>query len=293
MIPWLRYSYAEVDPVLFIDMSKILSFASWNVEHFYGERERVGRVVDFLKQVDPDVFALYEVVGKSVFSDLMNKMATHSFFITEKTDKVNQEILIGFRKNLDVFITQREEFRSKVPTLRPGTLVTVRIDGVDYGLLFLHLKSFPDPRSWGLRDDMFRNVASLKRTLDKLPVSNPTANFIALGDFNTMGLEAPYNNISDLTADQEIEFLEKRFNRVKMRRLPKTREITWWNGSPNYVPGGRLDHVFADKNIKFKKFEDNSEVKVLGWPELESVEAQKDWINAYSDHALIYAELHS
>ena len=274
-------------------MPKILSFASWNVEHFYGDLQRVERVVDLLNDVDPDVFALYEVVGKHVFNDLMNKMQTHSFFITEKTDKVNLEILIGFRKNLDVFITQREEFRSKVPTLRPGTLVTVRIGGTDYGLLFLHLKSFPDPRSWGLRDDMFRNVASLKRTLDKLPVANPTANFVALGDFNTMGLSAAYNNVSDLTADQEIEFLEKRFNRVKMRRLPKTNELTWWNGSSKYAPGSRLDHIFADQNLKFKKFQNNSEVKIIGWPELNSSQAQLNWINSFSDHALLYAEIHS
>lgn len=274
-------------------MSKILSFASWNVEHFYGEMSRVERVVNLLKTVDPDVFALYEVVGKHVFNDLMGKMQTHSFFITEKTDKVNQEILIGFRKSLDVFISQREEFRSKVPTLRPGTLVTVRINGTDYGLLFLHLKSFPDPRSWGLRDDMFRNVASLKRTLDKLPTAVPTANFIALGDFNTMGLSAPYNDISDLTADQEISFLEKRFKRVKMRRLPKTSELTWWNGSDTYAPGSRLDHIFADDNLNFKKFDNHSEVKIIGWPELDTVQDQKDWINSFSDHALMYAEIHA
>ena len=78
---------------------------------------------------------------------IKRKYLTHSFFITEKTDKANMEILIGFRRSLNVFVTQRDEFRSKVPTLRPGTLATVRKDQEDYGFLFLHLKSFPNPRS--------------------------------------------------------------------------------------------------------------------------------------------------
>ena len=274
-------------------MAKILSFASWNVEHFRGKKERVERVVELLDDVNPDIFAIYEVEGKDVFNDMMSRMSTHSFVITEKTDKANMEILIGYRKTLSVFITQREEFRSKVPTLRPGTLATVRKGGENYSFLFLHLKSFPDPRSWGLRDDMFRNVASLKRTLDKIPEDDSTAKFIIVGDLNTMGLSAPYNNISDLTIDQEIQFLEKRFDRVNLRRLPKTKEISWWNGKDKYAPGSKLDHVFADSSLNFKTFDGGAEIKVIGWPEKNTMADQLEWIDQYSDHALLYGELHS
>jgi endonuclease/exonuclease/phosphatase family protein len=274
-------------------LAKFVSFASWNVEHFRGKEDRVGRVVSLLKDVNPDLFAIYEVEGKNVFDKLMSQMSTHSFFITEKTDKANMEILIGFRKSLNVFVTQRDEFRSKVPTLRPGTLATVRKGGEDYGFLFLHLKSFPGPRSWGLRDDMFRNVASLKRKLDKSTNANSTANLIVLGDFNTMGLSAPYNSISDLTPDHEITFLEKRFMKVFLRRLPKTAEVSWWNGSDISAPGSKLDHVFADENLKFKTFDDGAEIKVIGCPEFSLKQERLNWINQFSDHALLYGELHS
>ncbi len=274
-------------------MGRIISFASWNVEHFRGKKDRVDRVVSLLDEVNPDIFAIYEVEGKTVFGKLMEKMSTHSFFITEKTDKANMEILIGFRKTLNVFITQRDEFRSKVPTLRPGTLATVRKGEEDYCFLFLHLKSFPDPRSWGLRDDMFRNAASLKRTLNKIGEDKNHAKLIILGDLNTMGLNAPYNNISDLTTDQEIEFLEKRFAKVNLKRLSKTAEMSWWNGSEKYAPGSRLDHVFADEELNFKTFENGAKIKVIGWPELETKAKKLKWINNYSDHALLYGELHS
>ena len=273
-------------------MAKILSFASWNVEHFRGDASRVDRVVDLLKSKNPDVFALYEVYGKQVFNSLMNKLGTHNFFLTENTKEYDMEILVGFRKSLNVFITQREDFRSKVPTLRPGALATIRKSGEDYSFLFLHAKSFPDPRSWGLRDDMFKHAASLKRKLDKNAAPN-NAKFVCLGDLNTMGLNAPYNNISDLSADKEIEFLTKRFKAVDMNRLDKTHEISWWNGSDKYEPGSKLDHVYADENLNFKSFSNGAEVEVVGWPE-ESTKAQKKkWIDDYSDHALIYGEIHS
>ena len=88
-------------------MSKLISFASWNVEHFKGKPERIERVVDLLSEVNPDLFAIYEVEGKHVFEQLMDKLQSHSFFITEKTDKANMEILIGFQlRCLPVFLVR-------------------------------------------------------------------------------------------------------------------------------------------------------------------------------------------
>ncbi len=274
-------------------MAKILSFASWNVEHFSGKPERVDRVVKLLALKDPDIFAIYEVYGRTVFNSLMDQMSSHNFFLTENTRDNDMEVLVGYRRSLSVFVTKREEFRSKVPTLRPGALAAVRKGGEDYGFLFLHTKSFPDPRSWGLRDDMFKHAASLKRKLDKNAGPGNRAKFLCLGDLNTMGLAAPYNNISDLSADKEIEFLTNRMDRVNMRLLEKTHPLSWWNGSDKYKPGSKLDHVFADKKLKFKKFGGGAEVEVTGWPEKSSDSQKKAWINQYSDHAIIYGEIHS
>ena len=89
-------------------MTKILSFASWNVEHFQGNTERVSHVVELIKEKDPDIFALYEVLGKHVYSDLMEKLPTHIFTITENTHQSNMEILVGVRHNIPSFVTRRE-----------------------------------------------------------------------------------------------------------------------------------------------------------------------------------------
>ena len=55
-------------------MAKAFSVASWNVEHFKGDKTRIERVIGFLKKQKPDVFAMYEVEGSVVFQTLVNTM---------------------------------------------------------------------------------------------------------------------------------------------------------------------------------------------------------------------------
>jgi len=269
-------------------MSKVLSFASWNVEQFQGRRERVDRVVGLLSEHDPDVCAIFEVKGRDVFSALMSKMPSHSFTITESTSPI--EILVGVRRSIPSFVTQRDELQSKVPSLRPGALATLRYDsGVDYVFLFLHPKSFASPRDWGLRDDMFAHAASLKRKLEKAVGAGRRANFVVMGDLNTMGLNAAWNPKSDLEADEEIAFLENRMRSVKMVRLPKTHEASWWNGKANWDPA-KLDHTFAAEHLRFRQF-DGKAIKVIGWPELSGETARQQWIEMFSDHAMLFGQI--
>jgi len=271
-------------------MGKIVSFASWNVEHFSGKQSRVDRVVQLLDELNPDVFALYEVKSGTVYDALMDRMPNHAFTITENTtNPLATETLIGVRRSIQHFVTQREEFKSKVPSLRPGALATVRKGGQDYCFLFLHLKSFPDPRAWGLRDNMFKHAASLKRALDKRFSNDKKANLLILGDLNTMGLNAPYNNISDIDGPAELGFLERRMRAVDMRLLNKTHDASWWNGKDNWDPSA-LDHVFASEHLNFKTFDD-AEVQVVGWPAESTPAKQRTWIDRFSDHALLYGEL--
>jgi endonuclease/exonuclease/phosphatase family metal-dependent hydrolase len=268
-------------------MAKLFSFASWNVEQFHGQPERVDRVVEVLAEHDPDVFAIFEVKGRDVFSALMSRMPGHLFTITESTSPI--EILVGVRRTIQAFVTQRDELQSKVPTLRPGALATLRDGEDDYPFLFLHPKSFDHPRDWGLRDDMFAHAASLKRTLDKAVAPGRRANFIVMGDLNTMGLNAAWNPKSDLEADEEIAFLENRMRSVKMVRLTKTHEASWWNGKDKPGPS-KLDHAFAAEHLRFRSF-DGHPIKVIGWPTLSDADAQRQWIESFSDHAMLYGEI--
>ena len=287
-------------------MGKVFSVASWNVEHFKRatdpDRNRVQRVARFVAGNDggpsaiPDIFALYEVEGKEVYQDFMNEFPNHRFHMTE--GKQTQEVFIGVHRKFQTFTTQRLEFKTGREHLRPGLLLAVRAGGVDYALLFLHIKSGTNTEDFGLRDAALIHAFNLKRALDR--ISGGKANFILMGDLNTMGIDdpVPYSKKMDLSSEDEIARIASWAKRRNMVLLSKEKtsignsdkEVTWYNGSSGYVPTN-LDHVVASEHLQIRS-QGNSpfEISILGWPKL----AQSDWnswFTKYSDHALLYFEV--
>jgi len=104
-------------------MAKAFSVASWNVEHFKGREHRIGGVLDHLTNQNADVVALYEVEGKEVFSKLTTAMPNYNFHITE--GRKTQEILVGVRRNISAFFSQRVAFKAGNHSLRPGAFLTL------------------------------------------------------------------------------------------------------------------------------------------------------------------------
>jgi endonuclease/exonuclease/phosphatase family metal-dependent hydrolase len=271
-------------------MAKAFSIASWNVEHFKGDPSRTGRVVNFLRAQNPDVIGIYEVEGTEVFSAVTSKFPNYTFQITE--GKESQEILVGFKSALSVFITQKLEFKSGTTHMRPGLLATITVSGTPYSVLFLHLASSDKPRGFGLRDDMVIRATKFRKVLNAAVGGN--ANYIFLGDLNSMGLDYPYKK--DIEASTELKRWDVRASvYYDMRRLPKTFDFTFSNGSGSTIPDSNLDHVYASKNIKFKKFDRpdgaEAEVDVRGWVNQNTQAAKDKWINEYSDHSLLYLEV--
>lgn len=275
-------------------MAKVFSVASWNVEHFGGDPTRVARVIAFLVDQDPDIFALYEVEGAEVFQELVTQMPDYSFQITEGPQ--TQEILIGVRRTISAFITQKVEFRSGTTHMRPGQLVTVTVGGTQYALLFLHLASGNDPRGMGLRDDMAVRAFEFRKTLDKATPGAERARYIFLGDLNTMGLDYPFGKAID--AGTELRKWDKYGARksIGMRRLQKSHPNSWSNGSTSSIPASNLDHVYVTGNLSFARFPDvtggQAEGDLRGWANLPTVAAQDQWIADFSDHSLLYFEVH-
>jgi len=272
-------------------MAKAFSIASWNIEHFKGDPTRTNRVIGYLKQQNPDVIGLYEVEGSAVFSEVTAQFPKYTFQITEGPQ--SQEILVGFKSNLSVFITQKLEFKSGTTHMRPGQLATITVDNVSYSILFLHLASSSRPRGFGLRDDMAIRAIKFRKKLNE--ATGNSANYILLGDLNTMGLEYPYSH--DVPAADELKRWDSRANRYyDMQRLTKTHNFTWSNGSGSSIPDSNLDHVYASKHLRFKHFNrpaDNAqvEVSVRGWVDQPNQVAKDRWINDFSDHCLLYFEV--
>jgi endonuclease/exonuclease/phosphatase family metal-dependent hydrolase len=278
-------------------MAKLFSVASWNVEHFKGDgadSPRVQRVVDFLAEQKPDIFALFEVEGKTVFDTLVEKMPGYFFQITEGVQ--TQEILVGVKRTITPLITQRTEYRSGTTHMRPGQLVSFKIGDEKYAILFLHLASGVDPRGMGLRDDMVMRAIDFKKTLDKAAAEGKRANYIFLGDLNSMGLEYPNHNIPS-TSELAKWDKEAKKKKYAMRRLAKTHHNSWSNGSQSSIPDSALDHAYAADHLTFKSFAidggGSADVVVRGWVDKSSAQDKDQWIKDFSDHSLIYFEVHS
>lgn len=276
-------------------MEKAFSVASWNVEHFGAKGESkhpkkpIAFPIDFLVQQNPDIIALYEVRSSVIFRPLVEAFPDYQFHITEGSQ--TQEILIGIRNNFSGFVTQKIEFKSSQPGLRPGVLVTLRIDEAYYPILFLHLKSLTDPKGFGLRDEMLKLALKFRMRLDVAAGGKGKANYLFVGDLNTMGLDYPYTQ-HDISAEMEINELKRRARHYtkKMMVLEKSEENTWWGGSTSKLGPSNLDHVVAADHLMFKDFR-GAQVDVRGWPQ-EATDAAKDtWVEKYSDHALLYFEV--
>lgn len=287
-------------------MPKIFSVASWNVEHFRKksafDAARVVRVAKFISGSDggpasvPDIFALYEVEGKKIYQDFMDEFPDHRFHLTE--GKQSQEIFVGVHRKFQTFSTQRLEFKTGREYLRPGLLLTVRNGGADYSLLFLHIRSGDAPEDFGLRDAALVHAYALKKALDK--AAGGSANFIFLGDLNTMGMDdtVPYSKVMDFSAEEEVDRIADWAKRRDMLLLNKdptaiggaVKEVTWYNGSSGYIPTN-LDHVVASKHMKVRSQGNGPfNVSVLGWPKVAEPQ-WADWFDKFSDHALLYFEV--
>jgi len=203
-----------------------------------------------------------------------------------------QEIVVGVRQKFTSFYTQKTEFKAGVESLRPGSLLTLTMDGTNYPILFLHAKSAPDPRSFGLRTDMIDRSIKFANLLNKITDGNQ-ANYLILGDLNTMGMDIKYSN-NDMTAEHEIERIRKKANRYGLSLLEKTSPFTWSNGTGSRYPDSNLDHVLAAKHLKFKTFTKNGvqgQVDVRGWIDATTNAKKDKWIKDYSDHNLLYFEI--
>ena len=267
-------------------MAKAFSVASWNVEHFGDKKEKIEPVVSYLAEQNADIIAIYEVESKLVFEPLMKAMPNYQFHITEGPQV--QEILVGIKHGVSAYVTQKLTFKSGQSTLRPGVLVTVNVAGEFYPILFLHLKSSTSPKSLGLRDDMLYRAFKFREVLDKAAGGPGKANYLFLGDLNTMGMEYPWGH--KIPSEVEIKRIKERAEAQRMRLLTKNSNFTWWNGPGSSYPPGNFDHVVASDHLSFKSFA-GAEVDVRGWTKEATEEGKALWIKRYSDHALLYFEV--
>jgi hypothetical protein len=152
----------------------------------------------------------------------------------------------------------------------------------------------------GLRDDMVERALEFRKALaaqDKAMGGDGTIRYLFLGDLNCMGMKYPFDR--SIPSDIELKKWDRSglsTQKNKMRRLVKSHDFSWSNGSHSSIPDSNLDHVFATENLHFRAFlrDDGTpaEAKVTGWADFNNDPTKKDkWIKDFSDHSLIYLEI--
>jgi hypothetical protein len=74
-------------------------------------------------------------------------------------------------------------------------------------------------------------------------------------------------------------------------------DATWTNGTHSSIPPSNLDHVFASTNLNFKSFPrfdgGTAQVSVRGWVNQPTDTKKDEWIGKFSDHSLLFCEVHT
>lgn len=276
----------------------------WNVENFgrnlLGDdadpelhAQRVDQVANHIKGLDPDLLGLCEIKDRvALRSLLMDKLADYDFGITDGAEGI--ELLAGWKraKFSQVLFTQRREFKSDNPMLRPGSMVSAKFNDEFYNFLFLHTDSGTKSKDYNNRQDMFEKIWSLKGLLESLGDSD--TKFICGGDLNTMGRNKS-GSLPKISGDMEIQQLSDDALANGMKLLDKTYANSWRKGpsKPNWE--SNLDHFIATDNLNFVNFKNQNDankspVQVVGWNELTGNE-KDDFTDNISDHCAIYLEI--
>jgi len=105
-------------------MAKAFSVASWNVEHFGQTKKNsetpkkpIGPILDYLASQKADIVAVYEVVGKMIFIEIMKKMPDYQFHITEGPQ--TQEIYRALKRPYRVFLRKKLPSNPVLPCCVP------------------------------------------------------------------------------------------------------------------------------------------------------------------------------
>lgn len=281
-----------------------LKAAFWNVENFGKHipsstlppqefKDRVESVATHIENLDPDLICLCEIWDKvALRSLLMERLPDYDFAVTDGDENI--ELVAGWKRGKvdQLIFTQRREFKADRDKLRPGSLVSVKIDGEFINFLFLHTDSGTKEGDYANRQKMFSKIWSLKNALDDITLGG-NAMLVVMGDLNTMGQKEVLPNV---TMEQEIEELGENAETNGMTLLDKTYPFTWYGGPGSSYPLSNLDHAIATKNLDFAEFEKqdgsgSAPIKVVGWNSFEEGTERDKFSEEISDHSTILCRI--
>lgn len=285
-----------------------IKIMSWNIREFGKKkktktaaqiRARAKRVASEVKRHNPHVFALLEVENVDILELMQDFLTAYDFGFTEgqdENDRNQKEILVGYKRSKfdQVVFSQKRQFRLFNPYLRPGALLSGKLDDDWYSFLFLHTDSGVEAKDFGNRYEMFEKMWRLRKSLDK-KMGSRREKLVIAGDLNTMGLTYPRRIKANrlVNGPAEIAALDDFARANKMKLLDKSHDETWHSASKNMRSD--LDHMLSSSHLRFKVLGqtpqgDDYHVQVDGWND-KTPATRRKYLDDFSDHSAIIAEL--
>ena len=258
----------------------------WNIEDFVDHSQRVSRVADHILATAPDVLGFAEIRDKQALRRIMrDHLDAYDFAVTDGQQEV--ELAVGWRRGLfeQALFTQRREFKAFNPDLRPGALISLRQGGENFHVLFLHADSGRKVSDFENRQEVFRNIWSLKAALDR--TEGHPARLVVMGDLNTMGHD-PSKKRKALHGRDEVRLLDRDANRNGMNLLSKSHGASFLQvNDGKIIFDADLDHVLVSQDLKLDDAGSGARVRVRGWVDAADDAGKIDFIDNVSDHASV------
>lgn len=231
--------------------------ATWNIRFFPEPSTDVTRTAEILSGLDADLIAVQEIADADSLGAMLGRVNAelarrasqsgdaprrYAFRLADSGGHGGQYVgYIYDEKAVALSGVETLTSLQMTPDLRPGLFARVKskIGGLDFQIIVMHTDS-------GTKDRDYQNRL---RFLDSLAAGLPDrmrvdADFIVLGDLNTMGRLAD-DGLSGVSAADEIENLDARARGMGLRRLSNSPACTeYYQGR-----GTILDHILVSDGM--------------------------------------------
>ncbi len=257
--------------------------ATWNIEWFgsangpTNNELQFSNVLKIIRSADIDLWALQEIVNKSLFADLLDSLGTDysgtlaTYPQQQKTGFLYKTDLLSVNDVRHVLETFDDDFAGRPPLQLKATVATNPVREITF--ITIHMKAFSDSDSYEKR---LQASGRLKNHVDFTSLGSE--NVIILGDFNdllsgsiTNNQTSPYSNFVSDSGGYLFPSSD----------LQSTGRSTYCGN--NCSTGSAIDHILITNEL-FGAYIDAS---VDHYDELLSTVAS--YLNTTSDHLPVFA----
>lgn len=248
-------------------------------------RNRLARILSILRREKPDIALFAEVQDPAIKTALVRGLGNrHAVF--ETNDKNPRQLMAVFNAaaGRGVIATQRNEFAGDDMSGRAFPLVEIQTKSGALAVMAAHTKARSEPASMKKRQYQFGMIAAVAAEFNARSIP-----LVVMGDMNSMG------NGSSVDGPREITIMNSIMASSGLTPLRKDRPHTWRGvDADSRYPDAELDHAFVTTSAAplVRAVNDNgAQVRVGGWPELDTKRRQNNWVRRHSDHAYLVMDI--